>query len=158
MQQRKPVKKCILKNLVTGRSTEYSFKSGESVEEADLRRDKASFMYKSGEDLSFMVESTFETIELPEEMLGDKAGYLKEGLDVFILYFNDQPISVDLPIKISYKVIEADPGIKGNSSSNVMKDAVIETGKTVRVPLFIEPGENIVINTVEDEYVGREAS
>lgn len=158
MQQRKPVKKCILKNLVTGRNTEYSFKSGEAVEEADLRREKANFMYRTGNELSFMLESTYETLELSAEILGDKVDYLKEGLDVIIQYFNDAPISVDLPIKISYKVIEADPGVKGNSSSNVMKDAKIETGKMVRVPLFIEEGEMIVINTVEDEYVGRETN
>ena len=158
MQQRKPVKKCILKNLVTGRNTEYSFKSGEGVEEADLRREKAQFMYRTGDDLSFMIDSTYETLDLNAEVLGDKVDYLKDGLDVIIQYFNDAPISVDLPIKIAYKVIEADPAVKGNSSSNVMKDAKIETGKMVRVPMFIEEGESILINTVEDEYLGRETS
>jgi elongation factor P len=158
MQQRKPVKKCILKNLVTGRNTEYSFKSGEGVEEADLRREKANFMYRTGNELSFMIESNYETLDLPAEILGDKADYLKDGLDVIVQYFNDAPISVDIPVKIAYKIIEADPGVKGNSSSNVMKDAKIETGKMVRVPLFIEAGESVIINTIEDEYVSRDTN
>lgn len=157
MQQRKPVKKCIMKNLVSGRSVEYSFKSGETVEEADLRREKANFMYRSGEELSFMLETTFETVELSAAIMSDKVGYLKESLEVFIIYFNDNPISVDIPTKIAYKIIEADPGVKGNSSSSVTKDAIIETGKTIRVPLFIEPGQSVVMNTVEDEYVGRDS-
>jgi len=156
MQQRKPVKKCILKNLVNGRNTEYSFKSGEGVEEADLRREKANFMYRTGDQLSLMIESTYETVDLPVEIMGDKADYMKDGLDVIVQYFNDAPISIDIPVKIAYKIIEADPGVKGNSSSNVMKDAKIETGKMVRVPLFIEAGESVVFNTIEDEYVGRE--
>lgn len=155
MQQRKPVKKCVLKNLITGNNTEYSFKSGESIEEADLRREPASFMYKTGTDLSFMLSSTYETIDLPESILGDKAGYLKEGLDVFIMYFNDEAISIDLPIKIDYIVTQTAPAVKGNSVSDVSKDAVIETGKTVKVPAFIKEGERVLINTVEDEYAGR---
>ena len=158
MQQAKPVKKCTLKNLITGRTLDYSFKSGEKVEEADLVKRKASFLYKSGDRLSFMLETDFETIELPESILGDKVDYLKEGLEVTISYFNDEPIGVDLPIKVSYTVINADPGVKGNSASNVMKDATIETGRQIKVPLFIEPKEQIVVNTVEDEYVGRDNS
>jgi elongation factor P len=155
MQQRKPVKKCVMKNLTNGRSLDYSFKSGESVEEADLRREKANFMYEANGELSFMVESTFETIELSQNMLGDKKDYLKEGLEVLIVYFNDKPIAIELPVKISFKIIQADPPVKGNSSGGVTKDAIIETGKKIRVPLFISEGEEVIINTTEDEYVGR---
>jgi elongation factor P len=158
MQQRKPVKKCILKNLITGSNTEYSFKSGESVEEADLRREPASFMYKNSDTLSFMLSISYETIDIPLSMLGDKSDYLKEGLEVLIVYFNDAPISVDLPIKVSYTITHTAPVVKGNSVSDVSKEAVIETGKTVRVPAFIKEGEKVVINTVEDEYVSRDTS
>ncbi len=155
MQQRKPVKKCILKNLVTGNNVDYSFKSGESIEEADLRREPASFLYQDAETLSFMLTTTFETIDLPKDMLGEKADYLREGLEVFILYFNDNAISIDLPIKIAYKVIQAEDVAKGNTVNGVLKDATIETGKVVKVPAFIKEGEKILINTVEDEYVER---
>lgn len=155
MQQRKPVKKCILKNLVTGANEHYSFKSGESIEEADLNREKATFMYQSGDLLSFMIISSYETVEIDSEILDDKIGYLKEGLEVQIVYFNDAPISIDLPIKIPFKIAQTSPAVKGNSVNSITKDATIESGKTIKVPAFIEEGEMIVINTVEDEYVER---
>lgn len=156
MQQRKPVKKCIMKNLITGNNYEYNFKSGEAVEEADLRKDAATFMYQTGDNLSFMVTSSYETVDINQEMVGDKIGYLKEGQEVFINYFNDNPISVDMPVKISFKILRTDEVAKGNTVSGVLKDATIETGKVVKVPAFIKEGERVVINTIEDEYVERE--
>lgn len=158
MQANKPVKKCVLKNLVTGANDHYSFKSGETVEEADLRRDKATFMYDTGEMFAFMDSETYETLELSQELLADKADYLKEGLEVNIVYFNDSPISVELPIKIAYEVVNTAPAAKGNTVNNITKDAEIETGKVVKVPAFISNGERIVINTVEDAYVERAQS
>jgi elongation factor P len=156
MQQRKPVKKCIMKNLISGNNIEYSFKSGEGVEEADLKRSLASFMYRDGDTLNFMLSDTYETIELPVTILGDKADYLKEGLEVSIVYFNDTPIAVDLPVKITYTISQTAPVSKGNTVGDVMKDAVLENGKVVKVPAFIKEGEKVIINTVEDEYVGRD--
>lgn len=157
MQMRKPVKKCKLKNLITGNSLDYSFKSGESIEEADLRKEKASFMYDNGGEYSFMLLDTFETVDLPKDVLSGKEGYLKEGLEVNIVYFNDNPISVELPLKQSYIVRETAEVIKGNTVSDVMKDAILETGITVKVPAFIKSGEKILVNTVEDEYVSRDS-
>ena len=158
MQMAKPTKKCNLKSLIDGRVIPYTFKSGESVEEADLRREPASFMYKAGETLSFMLTNTYETVEIPVEMMDEKADYLKDGLEVFIIYFNDNPISVDLQIKISYVVSQTDEVSKGNSVSDVMKDAILETGKVVKVPAFIKTGEKILVNTIEDEYVRRDTA
>ncbi len=156
MQQRKPVKKCNMKNIITGANQEYSFKSGESIEEAELKREPASFMYITGENMTFMLSASYETIDLPKSLLDEKAEYLKEGLEVIILYFNENPISIDLPVKISYLVTSTAPAVKGNTVSSIMKEATIETGKVVRVPAFIEAGEKVIINTVEDEYVERE--
>ena len=158
MQMRKPVKKCILKNLITGNNVDYSFKSGESVEEADLRKENATFMYQTNDILSFMVTSTYETVDIQVEILENKVGYLKEGLDVLIVYFNDSPISVELPLKVSYIVSHTDEIAKGNTVNGVMKDATIETGKVVKVPAFIKTGEKILVNTAEDEYVERDNS
>jgi elongation factor P len=158
MQQRKPVKKCTLKNLITGSNIDYSFKSGESIEEADLARNMATFMYEASGILSFMDSVSYETIEIPVEMMSGKEGYLKEGLEVAIVYFNDGPISIDLPIKISYKIIQTVDVDKGNTVQGVMKEATIETGKIVKVPAFIKNGEQVVINTVEDEYSERDTS
>jgi elongation factor P len=156
MQQRKPVKKCKLKNLVTGNNLDYSFKSGEDVEEADFRKDKASFMYATGDTYSFMINETYETVELPVDMLGGKEGYIKEGAEVNVIYFNDAPISVELPVKVSLKVTQTTDAAKGNTVSDVLKDAVLETGLTVKVPAFIKEGEYIIMNTVEDECQGRD--
>lgn len=155
MQQRKPVKRCIMKNLANGKTVEYAFKSGESVEEADMRREKATFLYEQGAEIFFMSSETYETIGLPKDTVGDKASYLKDGLEVNILNYNDKPIAVELPIKVSYKVVEADPGVRGNTATNLMKNAKLETGREVRVPIFIEPGTSVIMNTVEDEYVGK---
>lgn len=157
-QQRKPVKKCILKNIVTNNSYEYSYKSGETVEEAELEKMPSTFMYSTGDTLSFMSSTTYETVEVPKEMLGDKSDYLKDSLEVTIVFFDGKPISVDLPIKISYKIIETVDVDKGNTVQGVMKDAKIETGKIVKVPGFIKMGEKVIINTVEDEYSERDTS
>lgn len=154
MQQRKPVKKCVLKNLITGANDHYSFKSGESIEEADLRREKATFLYDDGSVLFFLNEN-YETIEIENSILDNKVDYLKEGLEVQIVYFNDEPITVDVPIKITYTIKSTSPAIKGNSVNNITKDAEIETGKIIKVPAFIDVGDKIIVNTVEDEYVER---
>lgn len=156
MQQRKPVKKCILKNLITGNNLEYSFKSGESVMEAELERKVSTFLYSTGKTLNFLDSQSFETIEIPAEVMGDKVDYLKENQEVAIIYFNEVPISVDLPIKISFKVIETVDVDKGNTVQGVMKEAKIETGKIIKVPGFIKQGEQIWVNTIEDEYCERD--
>jgi len=158
MQQRKPVKKCLLKNLITGAVIDYSFKSGEGVIEADLRKEKASFMYTSGDVATFMLESNYETVEFALEMLGGKEGYLKEGQEVTVMYFNDGPISVDMPVKISLKVVHTTDAAKGNSVSDITKEAELETGLVVKVPGFIKVGERVIMNTLEDEYVERDTS
>jgi len=158
MQQRKPVKKCILKNLINNSNVDYSFKSGENVEEADLRKEKASFMYRNGDDLSFMLSENYETVDISVKMLDDKEGYLKEGLEVVVVYFNDKAISVELPVKISLEIAYTTEVIKGNSVSDIQKDAELETGLIVKVPGFIKTGESVVMNTDTNEYVERDNS
>lgn len=158
MNRGKPVKQCTLKNLISENSFNYTFKSGEAVEEADMKRENATFLYGNGDTLSFMVLSTYETLEIDKSMLDDKADYLKEGLEVSIIYYNDSPIGVDLPIKVSYLITQTSPAVKGNTVNNITKEATIETGKVVRVPSFIEEGEKVLVNTIEDEYVERDNS
>jgi elongation factor P len=150
------VKNAILKDLITGQNYPKTFSASESIEGADLRREKATFMYATGSDLSFMLSENYETVEIQKEMLGDQFGYLKDGLEVQINFFNDNPISVDIPVKVSYVVKEAAPAVRGNTSTNITKDAILETGKTIKVPGFIVQGEKIIVNTVEDEYLGRD--
>lgn len=155
MQQRMPVMQSKLKSLITGKILEYSFHPGDKVEYADLARNKANFMYKDERNVYFMNNETFEQFEIPLEQLGSKINYLKEGTDCEILYYEDKPINVEIPIKIKLKVTEAPPGVKGDSSSNVTKQIVLETGAVINAPLFIKEGEEIIVNTETEEYVGR---
>ena len=154
----KPVKQCTMKNLLTGNNFNYSFKSGESIEEADMKKEQATFMYGSGETYSFMVTSTYETLELHADLLGEQADYLKDGLDVVIVYYNDSPIAVDIPLKVSYTITKTAPAVKGNTVNNITKEATIETGKVIRVPAFISEGEKVLVNTAENAYVERDNS
>lgn len=156
MNRAKPSKKVILKHVVDGGTIMHTFGSGDSAEEADIQKQDATFTYQDGDTLFFMREDNYETVEIPLEMLGDKVGYLKDGQQVIILYFQDQPISVDLPIKISFEITQTVDIDKGNTVSGVLKDATIETGKVVKVPSFIKTGDRVIINTVEDEYSERD--
>jgi elongation factor P len=155
-QMAKPTKKCILRNLINGNSLNYTFKSGESIEEADIKRGRANYMYDAGDILSFMTVDTFETLDIPKEMLGGKEGYLTEGLAVEVIYYNENPISIEIPLKVTLTVTNTVDAAKGNTVSDVSKDADVETGIVVKVPAFIKIGDKVIFNTVEDEYVGRE--
>jgi elongation factor P len=154
----KPVKKCKLRNCISGNVYNHTFNSGDRIAEADIERKKASFLYMDEHTIAFMVDETYETIEVPMDMLGGKEGYLKEGLVVEALHYNDNPVAIDLPLKVSYLVTQTDDINSGNTVSNVLKEAIIETGITVRVPPFIKIGERVIINTLEDEYVERDTS
>jgi elongation factor P len=150
------VKNVILKDLITGQNYPKNFSASESVEEGIMIRTKADFLYRNGDELSFMLTETYETVELPASILGEKIGYLKDGLEVVINYFNDQAISVELPVKVSLLITQTTNAARGNTVSNVMKEATTETGMIVKVPQFIEEGEKIIFNTDTDEYAERD--
>lgn len=156
MQQRKPVMQTKLKHLISGKSLEYSFKPGERVEIADLNRTKVNYLYRSGEELNFMDNNTYEQFTVPATLLGDQVGFLKEGQEIDVLYYNDKAINIELPKKVELKVVETEPGIKGDTAQgSVMKAAKLETGATIPVPLFVKEGDVIRINTERGEYVER---
>lgn len=155
MQQRKPVMQTKMRNLMTGRVVEYSFKAGERIEEAEVTKQKAQFLYADADGGHFMNTETYETVDLPKEISEDKVGYLKEGEEVTLRYFDSKPISIELPIKVELKVVSTPPGIKGDTSSGGNKPATLETGLVVNVPLFIKEGEIIRINTDSGEYTER---
>jgi elongation factor P len=158
MQMRKPVKRCKMRNLLTNSVVPHTFYSNDNIEEADMRKEKATFLYSSDESLNFMLSESYETIEIAKEMLGSKQDYLKEGLEVLVVYFNDGVVSVEIPLKVSFVITQTNPVDKGNTVNGVLKEAIIETGKMIRVPAFIKEGEKIIVNTVEDEYVERDTS
>ncbi len=144
-----------LKNLTTGTVLEKTFQGAEQVEEADISKSKAQYTYKEGTEYYFMDTESYEQFSLSSAVLGETINYLKEGTEITILNFNSNPINVELPIKISLKVTEAPPGIKGNTASTGGKVVVLETGLKVSTPLFIKEGDEIIINTEKGEYVGR---
>lgn len=155
MQQRKPVMQTKMRNLITGRTVEYSFKSGERAEEAAVSKQAAQYLYADGSGAHFMNNESFETVDLPKDISEDKIGYLKEGETVTLRYFDGAPISIELPVKVELKVVATPPGIKGDTSAGGNKPATLETGLTVNVPLFIKEGDTVRINTESGEYVER---
>ncbi len=153
--QRKPVMQTKLRNILSGKVIEYSFKFGEKIEEADVAREKASFLYADGQGTHFMNNESFETVDMSKEVTEDQIPYLKEGMEVQILRFNDKPMSVELPIKVDLKVTEAPPSVVGNSGGNVTKPVTLETGLVVNAPMFIKEGDTIRVDTRTGDYVER---
>jgi elongation factor P len=155
MQQRKPVMQVKMKNLTSGKVVEYSFKSGERVERADIAVQKTQYLYADQDGAHFMDLQSYETITIPKVLSEDKIGYLKEGETVSIELFEGNPISIELPVKVELKVISTPPGIRGDTATGGSKPATLETGVVVNVPLFIKEGETIRVNTETGEYAER---
>lgn len=152
--QRKPVMRTKLRHLMNGKVLEQSFKPGDKVEEADMARVRANFLY-ADDACHFMNQETFEQFDFPKSALGNQVGYLKEGLEVNILNFNGVPITVELPKKVTLTVTETPPGVRGDTATGGTKPATLDTGISVNVPLFIKSGESIVVNTETGDYVER---
>jgi len=144
-----------LKNLVTGQALEKTFSGGDKVEAADLQRQKANFLYKDKTKYYFMNNESFEQFELSNEEVGFVGDFLKEGVTVDTLIFNDQPVSIKAPTKVELEVTEAPPGIKGDTAGSASKVITLETGAQIKAPLFINKGEIIRVNTETGEYAER---
>ena len=153
--QRKPVMQTKMRNVITGKVYEYSFKFGESIEEADVEREKASFLYADAEGTHFMNGETFETVDIPKDVTIEQEKFLKESMEVQILRFNGKPVSIELPIKVELKVTESPPSVTGNSGGNVTKPITLETGLVVNAPMFIKEGDTVRVDTRDGQYVER---
>jgi elongation factor P len=149
------VLKVKLKNLITAGVLERTFQGNDKVEEADVEKGRANYMYSDDENANFMDNSSFEQFFLPLDQIGEKTKFLKEGIDVDVLYFQSRPVTIDLPIKMDFKVISAPPGVKGNSVGSISKVVEIETGAMINAPMFINEGDMIRINTDTGEYAER---
>lgn len=147
--------KTTLRNLKTGANIQRTFGGNDKAEPADLARAKCQYLYDGGTSGHFMHNETYDQFELSNEMLGDLKLFLTEGGDVNVLFFEGQPIGVDLPPKVELKVIETPPGVKGDTAQGGSKPAKLETGATIQVPLFINEGDLIRVNTAEQSYVER---
>ncbi len=145
-----------LKNLIIGNTVDRVVDSEEKFEDITLERAKAEFLYQSGDTFAFMNQDTYETVELHEDDVGDAAMYLKEGLMVDLQTFEGKFIGIMLPLRVTLKVIEADPSVAGNTADGKVDKLVkLETGLELRVPGFVNQDESIVINTETGDYLER---
>jgi elongation factor P len=144
-----------MKNLLTGGVIERNIRSGEKLEPAAIEEKEMQFLYKEGEAFVFMDTSDYEQLHIQKEVLGEDAGFLKDNTNVQVLLFNERPIGVSLPNFIELKIIQSDPGVRGDTATNVTKPATLETGAVIQVPLFINEGEVVKIDTRTGSYVER---
>ncbi len=144
-----------LKNLRTGATIDHTFNAGIKVETARIEKKAMQFLYQSGEDYVFMNMDDYSQIELNKKSLGDDAKYLKENLNVDIVFYEGEMLGLNLPDKVEMEVIKTEPGVKGNTTSTATKDATLETGYSIRIPLFINEGERVIVSTKDGKYVSR---
>lgn len=144
-----------LKNLKTGNLLERTFRSGEKFEQPDLLDREMQFLYAEGSEYHFMDNNTYEQLFITAEQLGTAKDFLKENMVVRILFFQGKPLGVDLPLFVELKIVETDPGIRGDTATGGTKIAKLESGGTVKVPLYIEEGTVIKVDTRTGTYVER---
>jgi len=145
-----------LKNVQSGSVVERTFRAGETVPQALLEKRAMEHTYKEGEQLVFMDMETYEETRLDPGQVGDRVKYLKEGMEVNVVMWDETVLEVELPNTVVLEVTETDPGVKGDTATGGTKPAIVETGAQVMVPLFISIGEKIKVDTRNDSYLGRE--
>ena len=144
-----------LKNLKTNTTQEITFNAGIKIDKANVEKRALSYLYNDGDNYVFMDNESYEQLELHKSKLENELKFLKEGLIVEVMNYEGEVIGISLPEKISYKVTETEQAVKGNTTSGAQKDATIETGYTLKVPLFIETGEEIILTTSDGKYSSR---
>jgi len=143
------------KNLYTGRVLDYTYKSGEKVEEVVVETHEAEYSYYDGTNYVFIEPRTFEQYAVPSEVIGDDKIYLKEALLYRLKFYDEKPVGITLPKSITCTVVEAENSVKGDTATSAMKNAVLDTGAKVLVPLFIKSGEEIIVSTETGAYLSR---
>ena len=143
------------KNLRTGAVTEDTFNTNIKITRAHIDKVHTQFLYAMGDTYVFMNTTTYEQVEIPATVLKDSVNFIKEGLEIDIDSYEGEIIGITLPEKIEFEVIETEPAVKGNTATNATKDATIETGYIVKVPLFISEGEKIIVSTKDGKYSSR---
>lgn len=143
------------RNLRTGDLEERTFNSTFKVDEITTTKKPLQFLFKDSDIATFMDPKSFEQVEIPVEVIEDELNYIKEGQNVDILMWDNKPLSVDIAPKVTLEVSQTDPGVRGDTASNVYKPATLENGLSVKVPLFINPGDKIRVDTRTGEYVER---
>ncbi|MBS0376506.1 MAG: elongation factor P [Proteobacteria bacterium] len=144
-----------IRNLKNGKVTERTWKSGDSVEAADVVDADMQYLYTDGDFWTFMLPDTFEQYTAGKSAMGEAAQWLKDGVECIVTLWNGQPLSVTPPAHVELKIVETDPGVRGDTVTGGQKPAKLETGAVVRVPLFINEGEVIKVDTRTGEYISR---
>jgi elongation factor P len=144
-----------IRNLKTGRVIERTFKSGDTIEAADVMDVEMQYLYNDGEFWHFMNPESYEQLAADKAVVGDNAKWLKEQDVCLLTLFNGVPIAVEPPNTVTLKIVETDPGVRGDTSGGGGKPATLETGAVVRVPLFVQTGETVKVNTRTGEYISR---
>lgn len=144
-----------LKNVVTGKIINKRYSPTDVVEMASLESKKVQYLYSDHAGHHFMDNETYESIALDKDLVGSAKDYLKENLEVEILYHDHNPVSIELPVSIALKIVESAPGAKGDTSGRAMKPATLETGLVINVPLFIDEGETVLVDSRSGDYIGR---
>jgi len=144
-----------MKNLITGNVIERNYRSGEKFEEAHVEEKSMVFLYAQGGTYTFMDNQTYEQAEMSEEHLGDAAHFLSDNMSVEVIYFNGEPITVEVPNFVEHQIVETEPAVRGDTVSGATKPAKLATGYVINVPLFINAGDWVVVDTRTGAYVER---
>ena len=147
-----------LRNLLNGKLIDHTFRSGEKVERADIETREMQFLYQEGDDLVIMDLTSYEQLNIPVESTDGKSDFCKDGDKVFVLLHNGKPIDLDIQSTMIFEITHTDPGLKGDTVSSVTKPATLETGAIIQVPLFINTGDRVKVDTRTREYLSREQS
>lgn len=144
-----------VKNLRTGTVNELTVNPNEKYNQAVIEKVSMQYLYNTGDTYVFMNNSTFEQLEIPASDLEHEKNFIREGMEVTIVMYHSEILGIDLPDKVTLEIVECEPAVAGNTATSAMKQAVLETGLAVQVPLFIENGEKIVVSTEDGKYVSR---
>ena len=144
-----------LKNLRTGSTIENTFNTNIKFEKAIVEKKPMQYLYGNGDSYNFMNMETYEQIDLTKDQLGDDAKYLKEGLNLDVTFYKGEVLGITLPEKIEYEIAHTEPGVKGNTATNATKEATLENGLTIKVPLFINENDKVIVSTKDGKYDSR---
>jgi elongation factor P len=144
-----------MKNLKTGKSVEYRFRSGEEVIIARVEYKNLQYIYSEGEHIVCMDNETFEQLHIPADLFGNGLKFMKEGMEVKVAFENENPISAEAPTFVEVEITYTEPGLRGDTATNTLKQATIETGAVINVPLFCNQGDKIKVDTRNSAYVER---
>ena len=144
-----------IKNVRTGAVVERTFRAGEKVERAMIDKREMQFLYRSGDDYVFMDNTTYDQLNVGPSSLGEAASYLVESADAILKMYGDEIVGVELPAAVELTIAETEPGIQGDRVSGARKPATLETGMVIQVPLFVEPGDRVKVDTRTGDYITR---